>query len=146
MAALSPTRRLFSSATLTNTVFAVDANGPPETLVAARRAKKGTAFRYSLSEPARVVFTIERVLAGRKVRSKCRKPSRANRRKRACKRYKRRGRFAQQAVAGANSKAWSGKLGKRKPPPGSYRATLVGSYATGPPLAAKAVTFKIVRR
>jgi hypothetical protein len=141
---LAPT---FASASLTNTSFAVDASGPAETLVSARRrARRGTAFNYSLSEPARVVFTIQRALAGRKVKGKCRKPSRANRKKPKCTRYALLGRFAQQGVAGPNTKPWSGKIGKRKAKPGRYRATLVATDAAGNRSQPKRLNFRVTRR
>ena len=69
---------LLSSASLTNTTFAVRPRGAAETPVAAR-AKRGTVFRYTLSEDARVVFTIERATVGRRVGGSCRMRTRSNR-------------------------------------------------------------------
>jgi DNA-binding beta-propeller fold protein YncE len=134
----------FLSARLSNRVFAVDRKGAPEQLVKSS-AKRGTTFAYSLSGTGRVLFKIERAAAGRKVGRGCRKPSRGNRRAKPCTRYVKVGAFAQTAVAGANSKKWSGKLGRRGLKPGSYRATLVvsnpGIAATGP----RRLRFTIVR-
>jgi hypothetical protein len=137
----------FTSASLTNTAFAVDRAGPAEALVSARRrARRGTAFKYTLSEPARVVFTIQRASPGRKVKGKCRKPARANRKKPKCTRYGLLGRFAQLGVAGANTKSWSGKIGKRNAKPGRYRATLVATDAAGNHSPPKRLSFRVVRR
>jgi hypothetical protein len=138
---------VLGSTSVTNSVFAVNAKGAAETLVAARRgARKGTAFRYTLSEPARVVFTIQRASRGRKVRSRCRKPVRSNRTRRKCTRYAAAGRFAQQSPAGKSLKRWSGKIGKKKLKPGRYRATLVAIDIMGTRSAPKRLKFRVVRR
>jgi alpha-tubulin suppressor-like RCC1 family protein len=144
-AGIDTTPPRFASASMTR-IFAVDPNGRAEQLVRARRTRKGATFRYTVSEPARVVFTVQRVLAGRKARSKCRKPSRANRGKRRCTRYSLFGRFAQQAAAGANTKTWSGKIGRKKLAPGRYRATLVATDAAANHSLPRRLLFKVVRR
>jgi hypothetical protein len=137
-----------TAVSLTNSVFAVDPRGAGEALVAARakRHKKGTTFRYTLSEPARVVFTIQRARPGRRQGKACRKPSRANRRSKKCTRFELFGRFAQQGAAGANSKRWSGKIGKRKVSPGKYRATLLATDSAGNRSLPKRLGFRVVRR
>jgi hypothetical protein len=136
----------FTTAKATNTKFAVDPKGTAETAVAAKRARKGTAFVYTLSEPARVVFTVEQKLPGRKVGTKCKKPSRSNRARKKCSRYKLFGRFAQDGVAGPNTKTFSGKIGKKKMRPGAYRVTLVATDAAGNQSPAKQLSLKVVRR
>jgi hypothetical protein len=135
----------FASARLTNTTFAVDPKGTAETAVTAR-AKKGTTFVYGLSEDARVLFTIEQVTKGRKVGSKCVKPTKSNRKKRSCTRYVKIGSFAQDGVQGTNSKAFSGKIGRRTLKPGKYRATLVATDASGNASQAKRLSMKVVKR
>ena len=135
----------FVAASITNRVFAVDPRGVAETPVTARLVKKGTVFAYTLSNPGRVLFTIERVLPGRKAGSKCLKPSRSRRRKKKCTRYTLFGRFAQQGVAGKNSKPWSGKIGSKKVKPGRYRATLTATDSAGHRSAPKTLAFKVVR-
>jgi uncharacterized repeat protein (TIGR01451 family) len=132
------------SASMTPTRFAVDRNGSPETLVGA--AKKGTKFAYKLSEDARVVFTIARRQAGRRHGKACQKPSRSNRHGKRCTRYVRRGAFAQESSAGPNTRAWSGKLGKKPLKAGRYRATLKASDAAGNSSKVKRLAFRIVRR
>ena len=70
---------------------------------ARRKLKRGTTFRYALSEAARVAFAIERKHQGRRVGSRCSKRTRANRGGRRCMRYARIGAFA--------------PAGKRRPQP-----------------------------
>ena len=87
------------TARLTNTTFAVNPNGRAETPVAAL-AKKGTTFVYSITEAARVVFTIHQKLPGRRVGGRCVKPTRRNAARRKCTRFVKRGAFAQQGTIG----------------------------------------------
>ncbi len=137
------------------------ANPPPRFLAASVRpktfavvglgrataaAKKGTTFRYTLSEAARVTFRIERVTRGRRVRGRCRKETPANRTRRACKRFVRAGSFAAAAKAGRNRKKFSGRIRRRALPPARYRATLVATDAAGGASAPRRLAFRIVRR
>ena len=137
----------FLSASVNPSVFAVNRRGTRETPVAAqrRRVRRGTTFRYRLSEAARVVFTIQRAKPGRRVAGRCRKPTRTNRRRPRCTRYVRIGRFAQQAVAGANRKRFSGRIGTRRLRPGRHRALLVATDAAGNRSAPRRLGFRIVR-
>jgi hypothetical protein len=123
--------------------FEVKKSGKAETPVSG--AKKGTTFRYSLSEAAAVTFTIQRKLKGRKVGRKCKKPTRRNRHRRRCTRYKRAGAFRQQAVSGANSKSFSGRIGRRSLRPGRYRALLVATDAAGNKSKAAKVAFRVLK-
>jgi hypothetical protein len=125
-------------------VFAVNRKGAAEQLVTARVAR-GTTFRYSLSEAARVVFTIQRAAKGRKVGTKCVKPARANRRKHACTRYVQPRRFAKASSVGANTKRFSGRIGTRALKPGRYRATLVATNSAGKHSAPKRLKFRVVK-
>jgi hypothetical protein len=131
----------FLSARLSNRVFAVDRKGAPEKLVKAS-VRKGTTFAYSLLGTGRVLFKIERAAAGRKVGRGCRKPSRRNRGAKPCTRYAKVGAFAQDGLAGANVKTWSGKLGRRGLKPGRYRATLTAGNSA---VATLRLSFTIVR-
>jgi hypothetical protein len=141
------TRPVFLAARLTNTTFAVDPKGAAEKAVAAAaRAKKGTKFVYRMSEASRVVFTIERRQAGRRVGKTCRKPSATNRRRKACTRFVSVGRFAHNASAGTNSHKFSGKIGKRRLGRGRYRATLRAKDPAGNASSPKRLSFRVVRR
>jgi hypothetical protein len=131
-------------------VFAVDPKGPSEPQAAAkkrqRRAKKGTTLTYTLSEAARVVFTIERKTRGRKVGKRCRKKTRRNRSRRPCSRYLKAGSFAHQSAAGLNRKKFSGRIGKRRLRPASYRTTLVATDPAGNRSSPARLSFRVVRR
>jgi hypothetical protein len=134
-----------SATSLTNRRFAVDRKGAAEPLVTAR-ARKGTTFAYTLSEPARVLFRVEKKTAGRRSGGKCVKRSRRVRRGRACTLWVPKGAFAQDGAAGANTKPFSGKLGKRRLTPGSYRATLTATDAAGNASKARRLAFRVVAR
>ena len=136
------TAPVFESAALSRTVFAVNPRGSAETPVAA--AKKGTTFRYTLSEAARVVVTIKRGIPGRKVGGRCVKPRRANRAAPRCVRYIRAGRFAIASPAGATRHRFSGRIGSKKLPVGGYRAMLVATDAAGNRSASKRLPFWVV--
>jgi DNA-binding beta-propeller fold protein YncE len=131
-------------------VFGRDAVAPVLTKLSVQPAKwavgKGTTFTYSLSERARVVFTIERKLPGRRVAGRCVQRRPANRGKPPCTRFKLFGRFEQQGGAGENTRRFSGRIGNKSLAPGNYRATLVASDVVGLRSAPKRVGFTIVSR
>ena len=136
----------FLAARLTNTRFAVDRRGAPEPVVAAAAAKKGTAIVYRLSEPARVVFTVERREVGRKVGRQCQRPNRRNRRRKPCVRFVKVGAFADDGEAGANTKRWSGKLGNRALKTGKYQLSMVAIDDAGNASPIRRRMFAIVDR
>ena len=113
---------------------------------ARRKLKRGTTFRYALSEAARVAFAIERKHQGRRVGSRCSKRTRANRGGRRCMRYARIGAFRQRANAGRNRKRFSGRIAGRRLSPGRYRATLVATDAAGNASKPKRVAFRVVKQ
>ena len=123
--------------------FAVDKSGQA---ARRKRAPTGTKIAYKLSEPATVGFTVERKTKGRKVGKACKRKTRANRKRRKCTRYSSQGSFTQAGVAGANSKPFSGKIGKRTLKPGSYRLTLIATDAAGNKSKASTANFTIVKR
>ena len=133
---------MFEAVALTRSVFAVSPRGSAETPVAAR-AKKGTTFRLTLSEAARVVVTVRRASPGRRVGGRCVKPSRSNRAARRCTRLRLAGRFAIDSPAGASRHRFSGRIGSRRLSAGRYRASW--SRPTRPEqLEARATQFRIV--
>ena len=107
-------------------------------------AMRGTRLRYRLSERSRVVVTIERARPGRRVGKRCLAPSRRTRRRARCTRYVRFGRFALAGKAGANSKRYSGRIGRRSMRRGRYRATLVATDAARNRSRAKRLKLRIV--
>jgi hypothetical protein len=99
---------------------------------ATRRVGLARTVSYTLSQPAQVAFRIDRALAGRRSRGKCRKPARRNRRGRRCTRYRRlSGGFEQAGVTGGNSVAFSGRLNGKRVPAGRYRLVAVASGFAG---------------
>jgi hypothetical protein len=141
------TAPIFTSASMAPKVFAVDRTAPAEVAVTARAKKprKGTKFRYSLSEAARAVFTVERPAAGRKVGRTCRKPTRKNRKRHRCTRYRRVARFANASTAGPTVKRFSGRIGRASLKRGKYRVTLVATDAAGNRSKPKRLKFRVVR-
>jgi uncharacterized delta-60 repeat protein len=144
-AAADVTAATISRAKVTPAVWAVNPRGHAEVRVSRTRVKRGTVFSYTLSEPARMVFRIERKAKGRRVGRKCAPATRRNRARRACTRYVLFGSFAQASKAGANRRTFSGKIGPRTLRPASYRATLTATDPSGNVSKPKRVSFKIVR-
>jgi IPT/TIG domain len=92
----------------------------------------GTRVSYRLSEAATTTFHVQRVLQGRRSDGHCAAPSRRNRRAPRCTRLTAiAGSFKQSAAAGADSLSFSGRLGSRDLPPGSYRLLALASDAAG---------------
>jgi hypothetical protein len=112
-----------------------------------RRAKRGTAFRYRVSEPSRVTIQIHRVRPGKRVRGRCRKPAPRLKRRRSCKRYVRAGRtLVRNVQAGRVRTKFSGRIGRKALRRGRYRATLVATDSAGLRSSRRRVTFRVVRR
>ena len=107
--------------------------------------RRGTRFRYTLSEAARVRFTIQRRLVGRRVRAQCRPKTRRNSSRPKCVRLKRVYAFTVAGRAGANSTRFSGKVRGRRLPAGRYRVTAVATDPAGGRSLARKAAFRIVR-
>jgi hypothetical protein len=110
----------------------------------AKRVKRGTRFRYRLSEAARVTFTISRKTTGRRVGKSCRTATRKNRNRRRCSRYVTAGTFTKSARRGLNRTAFTGRLRGRKLKPGSYRVSAVAKDKAGGKSRPRSAAFKIV--
>jgi CSLREA domain-containing protein len=139
---------VISALSLSHKVFAVNARGQ----AAAKRKRtvpRGTTFRFSLSEAAKVTFTIERRSKGRKVGKRCRKPTRGNRKRKRCTRYVKMRSFSRAGKAGKNRVAFSGRVKKgrrvRKLARGRYRASLRATDSGGGKSKLRRVSFRIVR-
>jgi hypothetical protein len=128
---------------VTNKVFA------PVGKIGAMRVKRGTRFRYTLSEPARVRIRIERVLPGRVrvrgTRRTCVKPTARNRKARRCKRYRRVTTLVAEERAGRQSTAFTGRVRGRALRRGAYRARLVAFDALGARSRETRIALRIVR-
>jgi len=104
---------------------------PAGTAAAARR-RRGTRFRFRLSEPATVRLRLRRALPGRQVAKRCVKPSPRNRRARRCTRYKRVGTLTSSILpSGANAVRFSGRVRRRALKPGPYQVVATATDATG---------------
>jgi PKD repeat protein len=134
----------FLSGKVSPSTFAVDPRGAAERVVSS--VAKGTTLSYSLSEPARVVFTVDRKTTGRRVGRGCRKPTRANRRNRSCTLLLREGRFARLSGGGANIKRFSGRLGRKSLRLASYQLTFDARDNAGNRARPLIRGFKIVSR
>jgi hypothetical protein len=133
----------FLSASVRPRVFAVR-RARPAGRRGPHRASVGTTFRYSLSESARVVFTIQRVLPGRRVGRACLAATGRNRAHRACARLGKPRRFALNAIAGQNATQFTGRIGGRALVPGGYQVTLIATDAAGRQSAPKRLSFRVV--
>jgi hypothetical protein len=113
---------------------------------AARRVPRGTKFRYTLSESARVTIAIQRALPGRRVGKRCLAPTARRRSRPRCTRYLIKATLiVANAKAGANSTAFSGRARGRPLAPGRYRGVLSARDAAGNAATNRTVTFRIVR-
>lgn len=86
----------------------------------AARVPRGTRFRYTLSEPARITITLKRAHSRRRV-----------------------GVLRRAGAKGANSIRFSGRIGKRALRPGRYRAAIVAIDAAGNRSALRTTAFRV---
>jgi hypothetical protein len=112
----------------------------------AARLARGTRFRYSLSEPARVTIKIQRALAGRRAGDKCVRPTLKLRRAGRCTLYQTVGTLSRTAKSGANSTRFSGRIGKRALQAGRYRAVIRATDAAGNRSARHMARFRVPSR
>ena len=137
-----------ASLAMTNRVFAV-ARG--RTAVNARaktkRAKKGTAFRFTSTEAGTATIRIERRTTGRRRGRRCVKQTKRNRKARKCTRYVAAGRALKRtAASGKTTVRFSGRIGRKALKPGRYRARLVVTDAARNSSQPKTITFRVVKR
>ena len=95
------------------------------------RSGIGGPVTYILSEPSRVTFKWERVLLGRRVKGKCVRATKRNRKRRSCRRYITSGTSAHQGGGGQNVYAFPARLGSNLLKPGPYRVTAQATDAAG---------------
>jgi hypothetical protein len=114
-----------------------------EAIFSARKKAKapiGTTVTYTLSAKGSVELLVERRVAGRRVKGRCVKATKANRTKKKCPLFKlKKPGFAHSGAAGTNQFKFSGRIGGKGLPPGSYRLVASAGGAT------KTAGFKIVR-
>lgn len=138
---------------MTNNPFVVGAGPTPTFANAARtrrrsagKHKKGTTFRYRLSEEATVNIVIFQRRPGRRKAGRCVAPTRTLRKARKCRRIVVRGTLTRASRGGANRVAFSGRIGSKRLPPGAYSATLIATDAARNTSRPKTISFVIVKR
>lgn len=125
--------------------FAAAPRGPSVRAARRRAAKIGTTVGFTLSESSTVTFRVQRRKAGRKVRGKCRRPTRANRRRARCD-LALKGSFAHKGKKGSSRLRFTGRLRGRKLARGSYVLVASSKDAAGNVSKVKRLKFTIVAR
>jgi hypothetical protein len=105
----------------------------------ASRTRRGTAYRYTLSEPASVTLTIDQAVRGSRKGRRCVRRTARNRRAPRCWRYLKAGTLTRSGVAGLN--VVDGKRLK----PGNYRATFSARDAAGNAAKPRKLNFRVRR-
>lgn len=139
---------VLSSVSLLRRVFAPTTRGGVISQRRKRTVKRGTRFRFTLSEAAIVSVAVERKLPGRRVRARgrtrCVPPKPSNRKRPRCARYRRAGELSTRGVAGRNTLAFSGRFRGKALRPGSYRARMVAKDAGGLRSRQIVLSFRVV--
>jgi len=108
---------------------------------------RGATVRYTLSEAARVRFSVQRRTTGRRVGRRCVKTTRRNRSRRRCTRFVRvRGSFTHAGAAGRNRFRFSGRVRRRALGTGRYRLVARAVDPAGNRSRVRRAGFRIVRR
>jgi len=103
--------------------------------------------RFRTSEGGTVRVVVARKTSGRKVQGRCRPKTRKNRKRKKCAFYKKVKTVTKAGVApGDVTVRFKTKQGKKKLPPGRYRATVTVTDAAGNVSKPLRVSFRIVRR
>jgi hypothetical protein len=106
-----------------------------------RGSKKGVKITFKLSEAAKVSLKIELKGKGRKKGSKCLATRRTGKR---CTLYKAKATLRRSGKLGANTIAFSGRIGKHRLANGSYRITATATDPAGNKAKRKTATFNVV--
>ncbi len=133
---------------LTNNPFVVGGSTPTFGRAAkkAKRHKKGTTFRYTLTEPATVRIVIAQAGSGRRRGRGCVAPTRRLGKARRCVRLSTRATLTRTSHQGANRVAFSGRIGSKALKPGRYQATITATDAAKNTSKPQTIAFTIVRR
>lgn len=109
--------------------------------VSGLRVKGGTVL-YSLSEAGTVTFRLLKKIPARRVRGKCVRRTRKNRKRKACRKFRQVRNFVRAAGAGANEVRLPNR---RKLRPGFYRLTMTVTDVAGNQ-SSKTTTFKVKKK
>jgi PKD repeat protein len=130
-----------SKVSMSPSTFAV-ASG--STATTAKR-HRGTRIRFTVSEAAKIVATFDRKKPGVRSGKRCVAKSHKHRHGKACTRYVRAGTLTRTSEpAGADSIAFTGRLGKHRLARGRYRMRLRATDAAGNRSSEKTATFHVV--
>jgi hypothetical protein len=136
---------VLSSASVTNKRFRVASK---DTAISAKRAPRGTAFRFTLSAAAKVRITFTRAATGLRQGRRCLAPTTTLRRAHAkrCTRALTVGTLTRASLPqGRERIAFTGRVGHRALSPGAYKAMLSASNAAGRSTPVT-LSFTVVRR
>ena len=113
----------------------------------AARAKRGSKLSFVLSEAANVSLRIERRLGkGRRLKGKCRKPSRKLRKRKGCTRWKKvRTLRSNNRPPGLSTIKFTGRFRGKALKPGRYRVVIVATDTAKMKSKRKTANFRIVR-
>ena len=136
---------VLSQVSLSRKAFA-GGRGPTAVAARTRSVPRGTVLRFTLSEQATLRVRLERLAPGRRSGARCVPPSRAKRGARSCRRVVAVGTLTRRNVAaGRGTLAFSGRVGRRALPAGSYRMTVTPTDAQGLGGTAQVLPFTIRR-
>jgi len=139
----TPASPNISALRLSRTTFRAAPSGGP---FRAARVAIGTIVSFTLDKPGSVRFTIDRAASGRKVKSRCVKPSAKNRGKPRCDRWLAvKGSFTVTGRKGVNKIELRGRIGGKTLKPGRYRLNAKGIGPAASSSPTKRTAFKIVR-
>jgi hypothetical protein len=137
---------------MTNTVFApvsTHSASAADPKRSRERVKRGTRFRYLLSEASTVTIAIERRARGKRARARargrCVRPKHRNRKHKSCTRWLGAGVLKAVEQAGSQSMPFSGRLKSKALKPGKYRARVYAKDAGGARSSERRVSFRVVR-
>jgi hypothetical protein len=142
------TKPVITKASFTHASFAVAAGATATTAAASHKRKppRGTTLRFTLSEPATVTIQFALKTHGKRVDSRCVKPTAKLRHKSSCISLLFKGKLTRnEKTSGAQSVALTGRVGTKALAVGSYEVTLVAVDAAGNHSKTTTLGFKIVR-
>jgi hypothetical protein len=131
---------------VTNSPFVVGGRTPTFGIAARKRHRRGTAFRYTLSERATVRIAISQRRSGRRQGARCVAPRRSLRKKARCTMVVSKGTLTRSSHQGANSVAFSGRIGSKALSPGGYSATITATDPAKNTSGPKTISFTIAKR
>ena len=111
-----------------------------------KRHKKGTTFKYTLSEAATVKIVISQRVPGRRRGKSCVARSSRLRHAKRCVRIIAKGTLTRSSHVGANKVAFSGRIGSKALTPGIYQATLTATDTAKLASKPQTIYFTIVKR